>query len=429
MLLSIAILPLAAPQLWHHHFGKIAAAWSVLVLLPCAALFGAGTALQVFLHTIVLEYVPFLLLIGTLFTVAGGILVVGNIHGDPKTNLKLLVLGALLASVMGTTGAAMLLVRPLVRANDGRRHNAHVFVFLIFVVANIGGALTPLGDPPLFLGYLKGVGFFWPTVHLLAPTLLAMLIVLSVFFAIDTAMYRRDAHFRPLRDPTPDSPVRVEGRGNFVLLLAIVAAVFASGVWHPGVSWTVLGIEIELQNVVRDVSLLAIAAVSLAITRREVRRENAFTWGPIVEVAILFAGIFVTMIPALAILRAGTHGALAPVVSLVTGPGGEPVNAAYFWLSGGLSSFLDNAPTYLVFFNMAGGDAAHLTGPMSHTLMAISAGSVFMGANSYIGNAPNFMVKSIAEERGVAMPGFFGYMAWSAAVLIPTFLVVTWVFF
>ena len=430
MLLSIAILPLAAPHPWHHHFGKISAAWSALVLLPAAGIFGPGKALDVLLHTMLLEYLPFLILIGTLFTVAGGVLVRGNLHGDPRTNMILLVTGTLLASVMGTTGAAMLLVRPVVRANDGRRHNAHVLVFFTFLVANIGGALTPLGDPPLFLGFLKGVDFFWPTVHLFAPTAMTALIVLAVFFVIDTVLYRRDLHFRPVADPTPDDPsLRVEGLWNFALLAAVVVAVLVSGLWHPEISWKVRGIEIELQNAVRDLALVAVAVLSMRLTPAQVRSENAFSWGPIYEVAILFAGIFVTMIPALAILRAGMHGALAPLVGLVTDAGGQPVDAAYFWLTGGLSSFLDNAPTYLVFFNTAGGDAARLMGEMAPTLMAISAGAVFMGANSYIGNAPNFMVKSIAEERGIVMPSFFGYMAWSICVLIPTFLLVTWVFF
>ena len=429
MLLSIAVLPLATPSLWHHHFGKIAAAWAALVLVPCALSFGPALALDTLLHTLVLEYLPFLILVGTLFTVAGGVLVRGNIHGDPRTNAGLLLLGTALASVMGTTGAAMLLVRPLVRANDGRRHNAHVLVFFIFLVANIGGSLTPLGDPPLFLGFLKGVGFFWTAEHLLAPMALSVAVVLGVFVVLDTVLYRRDANFRPVADPTPDSAVSVEGKVNFGLLAVVVAAVLLSGIWKPGIDLHWRTLELGLQDLVRDVVLVAVALASLRLTPEDVRRENAFSWAPIQEVAILFAGIFVTMIPALAILKAGPHGAMAPLVALVTGPGGEPVNAAYFWLTGGLSSFLDNAPTYLVFFNLAGGDAEHLMGPMAHTLMAISAGAVFMGANSYIGNAPNFMVKAIAEERGIAMPSFFGYMAWSVSVLIPTFLLVTWLFF
>ncbi len=429
MLLSIAVLPLAAPRVWHHHFGKIAALWSALVLVPAAVRIGPGAAFGAVAHTMLLEYVPFLILIGTLFTVAGGVLVRGNLHGDPWTNAKLLGVGTVIASLMGTTGAAMLLVRPLIRANDGRRHNAHVLVFFIFLVANIGGALTPLGDPPLFLGFLKGVDFFWPTVHLFAPTLVAAAVVFSVFFVIDWTLYRRDSQFRPVFDPTPDSALAIDGKVNFLLLGGVVSAVLLSGIWKPGVSWHLAGVEVELQNVVRDLLLLLVAGLSLKLTDPVLRKENGFTWAPIEEVAILFAGIFVTMIPALAILQAGPHGALAPVVGLVTGPGGEPINAAYFWLTGILSSFLDNAPTYLVFFSTAGGDATHLMTDMADTLAAISAGAVFMGANSYIGNAPNFMVKSIAEERGIAMPSFFGYMAWSTAVLVPTFLLVTWIFF
>lgn len=429
MLLSIAILPLVAPRVWHHHYGKVAALWSVMVLGACALFYGPDVALDSLAHTMALEYVPFLILIGTLFTVAGGVVVRGNLHGDPKTNVALLVIGAFLASFMGTTGAAMLLVRPLIRANDGRLHNAHVLVFFIFLVANVGGALTPLGDPPLFLGFLKGVGFFWPTVHLFVPMMVAGGLILTVFVILDTILYRRDKDFVPVYDPTPDSALSVAGKINFLFLGGVVAAVLLSGTWHPGITVHFRGVNIEFQNVARDTLLLIVAACSLKFTAPELRKENAFSWAPVEEVAILFAGIFVTMIPAIAILQAGSHGALAPLVAMVTTPAGEPINVAYFWLTGVLSSFLDNAPTYLVFFNLAGGDAQHLMGDMAPTLVAISAGAVFMGANSYIGNAPNFMVKAIAEERGIAMPSFFGYLAWSTGILVPIFLVVTWLFF
>lgn len=429
LLLSIAVLPLAAPNLWHHHFGKITAGWALAFLLPCAVLFGAGLTLTELLHTLILEYIPFLILIFTLFTVAGGVLIKGNLHGSAALNTGLLALGTLIASVTGTTGAAMLMIRPIIRANDNRLHNAHVVVFFIFLVANIGGSLTPLGDPPLFLGFLKGVSFFWPTVYLLAPMLFCTVILLIVFFALDTYLFSVDKDYPPKPDPTPDNKVGVDGWANVWLLGAVVLAVLMSGIWKPGISWTIAGIEIELQNVLRDVALLAVAGLSLKLTRPHIREGNGFTWGPIQEVAKLFAGIFITIIPAIAILRAGRTGALGAIVDLVTLPNGQPDNAMYFWLAGGLSSFLDNAPTYLVFFNMAGGDAAQLMGPMWKTLMAISAGAVFMGANTYIGNAPNFMVKAIAEERGVKMPSFFGYMLWSGCVLIPVFALTTWVFF
>jgi Na+/H+ antiporter NhaD/arsenite permease-like protein len=429
MLLSIAIMPLAAPDVWHHHYGKISAGWALAFLLPCLLLFGSSFTIYELMHTIILEYIPFLILLFALFTVAGGVLIKGNLHGSPGLNTSILGIGTLIASVTGTTGAAMLLIRPIIRANDNRLHNAHVIVFFIFLVANIGGSLTPLGDPPLFLGFLKGVSFFWPTVHLFLPMLLVSVILLAVFYALDSYLFHIDENYPPKPDPTPDSRVRIEGWLNVGLLGAIVVAVLMSGVWKPGVSITVNHIEIELQNVLRDVLLLVIAWISWRYTRRETREGNGFTWGPIIEVAKLFAGIFITIIPAIAMLRAGLGGKLAPLVQMVSDGQGQPINAMYFWLTGILSSFLDNAPTYLIFFNMAGGDAATLMGTMAATLAAISAGAVFMGANTYIGNAPNFMVKAIAEERGIKMPSFFGYMAWSGAILIPCFLLVTFVFF
>ena len=429
LLLSIAIMPLAAPHVWHHHYGKISAGWALLFLLPSVVSFGLPSTVYELMHTVVLEYVPFLILLFALFTVAGGVLIKGNLHGTPMLNTSILAIGTGIASITGTTGAAMLLIRPIIRANDNRLHNAHVIVFFIFLVANIGGSLTPLGDPPLFLGFLKGVGFFWPTRHLLAPMLLVAVILLAVFYVLDWYLFHIDENYPPKPDPTPDSRVRIEGWFNVGLLGAIVVAVLLSGVWKPGLSVTVNYIEIELQNVMRDVLLLVIAWLSWRFTRPQIREGNGFTWAPIAEVAKLFAGIFITIIPAIAILRAGTKGALEPLVRLVTDGQGQPINAMYFWLTGILSSFLDNAPTYLVFFNMAGGDATQLMGTLSTTLLAISAGAVFMGANTYIGNAPNFMVKAIAEERGIKMPSFFGYMLWSSVILLPCFLLVTLVFF
>ncbi len=426
LLLSIAILPLAAPHLWHHHYGKITAAWAAAFIVPTVLIFGAGLAAHELLHTALLEYVPFLILVGSLFCVTGNIHVKGNLHGAPLLNTGFLTLGTALASIMGTTGAAMLLVRPLIRANDDRKHNAHVMIFFIFLVANVGGSLTPLGDPPLFLGFLQGVSFFWTLQHLLLPMLLVSAILLALFFAIDLYFYRREGRIKP--DPTPDATVEIIGKVNFILLGAIVLAVLMSGSLKLG-SLHVFGIELELQNVLRDVALIVITIMSFRLTREETREANEFAFGPVIEVAKLFAGIFVTIIPAIAILRAGREGAFAGLIGLVTHPDGSPNNAMYFWLTGGLSSFLDNAPTYLVFFNAAGGDAQQLMGPLAQTLVAISAGAVFMGANSYIGNAPNFMVKAIAESRGVKMPSFFGYMVWSGCILLPVFGLVTWVLF
>ena len=427
ILLSIAILPLAAPSFWHHHFGKVSAGWAAMIVVPFAVLHGVPTAIYEIIHLLLLDYIPFIVLLLALFTVTGGIRIKGNLHGSPSMNTALLAIGTVLAGWMGTTGASMLLIRPVIRANDDRRHKIHVFVFFIFLVSNIGGALTPLGDPPLFLGFLKGVSFFWTTEHLFGEMLVCALILLALFYAIDSYWYRKEG--RPKPDPTPETPVRIEGGVNIILLAAIVGAVLASGTWKPGVHFTVFHVTLELQNLLRDLVLVAICFLSLRLTSRASRIDNGFSWGPMIEVAKLFAGIFITIAPALAILRAGKDGALSPLVALVTGPDGQPNDVWYFWLTGLLSSFLDNAPTYLVFFNLAGGDAGALMGALASTLAAISCGAVFMGANSYIGNAPNFMVKAVVEEAGIRMPSFFGYMAWSCGILLPLFLLLTLIFF
>lgn len=429
ILLSIALLPLAAPTLWHHHFGKIAAAWAVAFLAPFALVFGPELATYELLHTLLLEYIPFIVLLTALFTVAGGVRLTGSLVGTPLANTVGLALGTALASLMGTTGASMLLIRPLLRANEHRRHKVHTVVFFIFLVSNVGGSLTPLGDPPLFLGFLKGVEFFWPTTHLFGPMVLVSLCLLALYFVIDLVLHTRDPGKHPLIEGVHErEPVRIEGAVNLLLLVAIVGAVLLSGVWHPGAGITVFHVHVPLETIASQALLLLITALSLKLTSAESRRLNGFTWGPIAEVAKLFAAIFLTIIPAIAILRAGTDGALGAIIAAVN-EGGVPNPAAYFWATGILSSFLDNAPTYLIFFNTAGGDAGVLMTDLAVTLTAISAGAVFMGANSYIGNAPNFMVKAIAEERGVAMPSFFGYMLWSCGILLPLFALVTWVFF
>ncbi len=427
ILLSIAVWPLVAPVFWHHHFGKISFAWALAFLLPGLATFGFELTAYELLHTALLEYVPFIILLFALFTITGGIYVRGAVVGTPGFNVALLALGTVLASWMGTTGAAMALIRTLIRANAWRRTRTHVVIFFIFLVANIGGSLTPLGDPPLFLGFLKGVPFFWTTVHMLGPMLFVSLLLLGLFYLIDRRALARDGVAVPER--AADEPLAIEGWHNFLLLLGVVLSVLLSGLWRPHITFELYHVELELQNLVRDGLLLLLAAISWITTPIEVRERNEFSWFPIQEVAKLFAGIFVTIIPTIAILKAGPEGALAPVVNLVTRADGTPNDAMYFWATGLLSSFLDNAPTYLVFFNTAGGDAVTLTGPLATTLLAISAGAVFMGANTYIGNAPNFMVRAIAEEMGVPMPSFFGYMMWSAVILLPLFVLVTWLWF
>lgn len=428
MLLSIALGPILFPHLWELNYGKFAAFWAVLVLVPLVAFRGFDPALGALLHTALLEYIPFIILLFALFTIAGGILVMGNLHGSPATNTALLAIGTVMASIVGTTGASIIMIRPLLRANDNRHYNVHVVVFFIFLVSNIGGSLTPLGDPPLFLGFLRGVSFFWTTTHLLPETAFAVAVLLALFYALDSVLFRKEG-CPPLKDPTPDSPIRLYGKINFILLGGVIAAILMSANWKPGIVFDIHGAHVELQNLVRDALLLVLAGLSLKLTPKPVRAGNEFTWGPILEVAKLFAGIFVCIIPVLAMLQAGREGAFAPLVALVSQGDGSPDNVAYFWLTGILSSFLDNAPTYLVFFELAGGNAQTLMTTGALTLTAISAGAVFMGANSYIGNAPNFMVYAIAKDRKVAMPSFFGYMLWSGGILIPLFLVQTLIFF
>ena len=428
MLLSIALMPLLVPKVWHHHFGKITVGWVLLLLLPFALTQGFGLTGSMLVHTLLGEYIPFIILLTALFTVAGGIFVRGNLHGSPGLNAGLMAIGALLASFMGTTGASMLMIRPLIRANDNRKHVAHVVVFFIFIVSNAAGSLTPLGDPPLFLGFLKGVDFFWTAQHLWPQTLFLVGALLLIFYFLDRWFYRQEG-VKPV-DPTPDTRhIGIEGGINFVLLGGVVALVLMSGLWKPGIAFDMAGTEVGLPQIVRDLALVGVALLSLALTKRQVREANQFSWGPMQEVAKLFVGIFVTMVPVLAMLKAGEAGAFAAVTRAVTAPDGTPLPWAYFWFSGTLSSFLDNAPTYLVFFNLAGGDPATLMGALAPTLAAVSAGSVFMGANTYIGNAPNFMVKAIAEDRNIRMPSFFGYMAWSIVVLIPLFVVMTFIWF
>ncbi len=412
LLLSIAVMPLVAPAFWHHHFGKIAAGWTALLLMPFALTFGAGETGHVLVHTLVEEYLPFTILLGALYTTAGGIYIRGNLHGSPALNAALMAVGAALASVMGTTGASMLLIRPLIRANDNRRNNAHVVVFFIFIVSNVGGSLTPLGDPPLFLGFLQGVSFFWTVSHLLPETLFLVAALLAVFWCLDSWLYRREG-VTPV-DPTPDAPaLGMDGAINLLPLAVAVGLVLMSGTWKPGIVFDLWGTPLPLQALVRDLGLIAVTIASLWLTPAGVRENNQFSWAPMQEVAKLFIAIFLTMVPVIAMLKAGAAGIFAPVAAALDSPW------AYFWLTGGLSSVLDNAPTYLAFFNLAGGDATRLMSEGAHVLAAISGGSVFMGAMTYIGNAPNFMVKAIAEQRGVRMPSFGGYLVWSGAVLLP----------
>jgi len=464
ILLSIAIFPLVAEKFWHHHYGKISAAWALMFALPFLFIYG-DLAVHEILHTYFLEYFPFIILLWALYTVSGGILVQGAPVGLPVANLVLLAIGTALASWIGTTGAAMVLIRPYLRMNQYRKSKIHLIVFFIILVANVGGSLTPLGDPPLFLGFLQGVDFFW-TFNIIGQMLFVVGILLAVFMMWDTWMFRKegwhkkmhliDAHMETehhgeeivleeeveLENPQTHKiekksyKMTVQGLFNFLFLGGIIVGVLFSGQFHLG-EVTVFGIHMEWQNIIRDFFLIIMGVLSLIFTPQDYRKSNDFNWFPIVEVAKLFAGIFITIIPALVMLRAGEKGALKFIIDAVN----EPLH--YFWITGTLSSFLDNAPTYLVFFNTAIGkfsvDIAQsgLQGvewlmSLEHGaiyLKAISCGAVFFGAMTYIGNAPNFMVKAISEQAGIKMPSFFGYMAYSVVILTPLFILTTLIFF
>lgn len=430
MLFSIALFPLLAPKFWHHHFGKISAFWAVVLAVPLL-IFYKGLAVYEILHIVLADYIPFVILLGALYTVSGGILLKGTLRGTPVVNTTILAIGTVLASWMGTTGAAMLLIRPFLRANAHRKNRTFMVVFFIFLVANVGGSLTPLGDPPLFLGFLRGVPFFW-TFNLLPHMLITAAILLALYFAFDTYYYKKEGIQSPPDDGVKE-PIRLEGSHNFIFLAGIVGAVLMSGMAKWG-EISILGIHRGIQDVARDGILIIMAVLSMVFTQKRIREGNAFTWFPIKEVAILFIGIFITMIPCLKILQAGAAGELAFITTAVR----EPMH--YFWITGGLSAFLDNAPTYLTFLSSAMGRfypgipetqaVALLIKENPIYLVAISAGAVFFGANTYIGNAPNFMVRSIAEEAGTPMPSFFGYLIkYSIPILLPIFALVTFIFF
>ncbi len=427
MLLSIALGPILVPHFWHHNYGKLALGWGLAFVIPCFFVYGSAITIYEVIHILVLDYIPFIILLFSLFTVAGGIRLKGSLAGTPMVNTIILAIGTAIASLMGTTGAAMLLIRPLLRANAHRKFRVHQVVFFIFLVANIGGSLSPLGDPPLFLGFLKGVSFFWTTTNLLVPMILISVALLVVYFILDTILYAKEG--KPEQENVSDEKLGFDGKVNFILLAGVVACVLMSGSWKPGGYIDIYHVHYEYQNILKDVLLLVIAGISLKLTSKACREANGFNWEPIAEVAKLFIGIFLSMIPALTILKAGVNGELASVVSLVSNADGSANNMMYFWVTGTLSAFLDNAPTYLVFFNTAGGDAAYLMNEGKITLMAISAGAVFMGAVTYIGNAPNFMVRAIANDQNVTMPSFFGYMAWSVGFLVPIFAVVSYIYF
>ena len=429
ILLSIAVFPIIAPHFWHHHYGKISLFWGVIFFALFTIFFGPNLSFFYLLEVYLLEFIAFIALLLALFTVAGGIQLKGELVGSPKINITIILLGTLLASWMGTTGAAMLFIRPLIRANAWRKYKVHVIVFFIFLVANIGGSLTPLGDPPLFLGFLKGVSFFWTTKHLLIPMLFTVGVLTIIFLALDSYFYKKEPNKPKDNNSETKTKLIILGKRNLILIPAVVGAVLVSSL-DLGTAFTVHHVSMPIALLLQITILLIITVISLKITPKQIRKDNEFTWEPIKEVAKLFATIFITMQPAIAMLKAGASGPLGSIIKNVADDQGNFINSSFFWATGILSSFLDNAPTYVVFFNTAGGDAVALMSTYTATLLAISVGAVFMGANTYIGNAPNFMVKSIAEESGIPMPSFFGYIfKYSLPILTPTFILVSIIFF
>jgi Na+/H+ antiporter NhaD/arsenite permease-like protein len=459
ILLSIAIFPLVAPHFWHRHFGKISAFWALLFAIPFLIAYG-GDAMYEILHIYIADYIPFIILLWALFTAAGGIYIQGTPVGTPFANLILLLIGTVIASWIGTTGAAMVLIRPVLRMNAYRKSKIHIVVFFIFLVANIGGSLTPLGDPPLFLGFLHHVPFFW-TLKLFPEMAMVAGILLVLFFFMDMFYFRKEGwHLKPYlkahhyqlpegmteeqlkteyekgtdvdQSSANSTRISIQGLHNLLFLMGIMGGVLFSGLVHIG-EISVFGVHVTIQSMIRDGFLILMGLLSLKTTAWSIREGNDFTWFPIQEVAKLFAGIFMTIVPALAMLKAGASGQLAFIIEAVREPW------QYFWVTGTLSSFLDNAPTYLTFLSTELGQffaglpesvaVARLIAEQEIYLVAVSTGAVFFGAMTYIGNAPNFMVKSISEEQGVKMPSFFGFMIYSVLILVPIFVLVTLVFF
>jgi Na+/H+ antiporter NhaD/arsenite permease-like protein len=424
LVLSIAVGPLLLPRLWRRHYGKIAFVWGTLALSPLAALRGYPTALQALLDAFVTHYLGLIMLLLALYVVAGGILVTANLRGTPLVNAAFLAFGTLIASVVGTTGAAMILLRPLIRANAARLDNAHVVIFFILLVVNIGGAFSPLGSPPLILGLAAGADFLWIAARLWMPTAMVAGIVLGAFLVVDLWHYRRDRLITTVGESRPPLSLRVRGGGNLLLLAAIMGVVVAGALWRPGIGLELYGVRLELQHLVRDVSLMAIALASLALTPDEHREVNDFTWEPMIVVAALLAGLFACLVPVLAMLEAGHGGAFAWLAALLQGSSALPRDVASFWLTGAFAAVINNVPAYRTFLDLAGAAGP----PPASALAAISMGAVYLGALTYLGNAPNLMVHALAVERGVRMPGFFGYLGWSTSVLLPPLLALTAVF-
>jgi Na+/H+ antiporter NhaD/arsenite permease-like protein len=428
LLLTIALAQTLWPAAWSRHYGKLTALWMAAALVPLIVHFGAagGVALETLL---LLDYLPFVISIAALYVIAGGIHIRSRMSGHPGENAILFALGTVAGGIIGTPGATLLFLPVFLKANRWRKYRAHSLIFLILLICNIGGAFSPMG-PPLLIGYLRGVSFLWTVRAMALPTLFVSGLLIAVYLILDSLLlYRREDSAARAQHKEMHNALGLEGRVNLLLLACAITLQIACGLWQSPLSITLAATSLPLPDIVRLLGLAALAAASLLLTPRRIRAANHFAWEPIAEVAIVFAGIFACILPLLAILEAGPNGAMAGLLHLVIGPDGQPINWAYFTATGLLSSFLDNAPTFLLFFNAAGGDSASLMGPQSTTLMAISAGAAFWGGLTYVGNAPNLMVRSIAEQQGIRMPSFLAYMGWTGIVALPVFALTAALFF
>jgi Na+/H+ antiporter NhaD/arsenite permease-like protein len=427
LILSIAIFPLILPDFWNKHYGKVSFTWAAITLIGLSFNLGFRISFHSLINVMFEQYFPFIFLLLSLFTITGGINLKSNLAGNPRINTLILLIGAILASWLGTTGAAVLLIRPLISANSWRIHRVHTIIFFIFIVANIGGSLTPIGNPPLLMGFISKVPFFWPITKLLAPTILACTILLVVYFLVDSYFYRKELA-KPVS--ATKTMISINGGWNFLLLAGVICAVLLSSQdW--GTAFTLYHVPMSISELIEILMMITITIISIKITRKVTREANQFSWHPIVEVGKIFAAIFICMAPLIAMLRAGSNGPMAIIIDSLSA-NGQPINEIYYWFAGGLSATLDSAPAYLVFFHTAAAPAAalgmaphaYMTEVIPSTLFAITMGSSFMGAITYIGNAPNMMIQAIAEDDGIKMPSFFGYMLWSVCILVPLFILI-----
>ena len=418
ILLSIALCPLFMPRFWHRHFGKVSVFWLTTCVGAMVWTQGIPVAVHEILHTYIIHFLPFIILIGTLYILSAHIKLTIKGTATPTFNTVFLGIACLCANFLGTVGAAMIFIKPFLSVNEHRVHKTHSMVFFIFLVCNIGGCLTAIGDPPLFLGFLNGVEFFWPLKTVYLPFSIMVLSLLTVYWMIDFYYARQEKILI-------HAPFHVSLKGLFhiILLMMAILLIIFSGFYQELGSFSFLGLTLKQVDICRDVGLCSMAYLSYWKGKKE--GSEPLNKEPLIEVMYLFAGIFMTAAPVLTMLQAGATGPLGFLVSLVSTPEGHPLPMAYFWMTGVLSAFLDNAPTYLIFYNLMGQSAEQMMTTFSKILAAISMGSVFMGAMTYIGNAPNFMVKSLAEANHIKMPNFLHYMGWSLGILGPLLFLVS----